>query len=454
MSIKEQRSEEIKNTMTQKETINHIDAIIGLLNAKAEYAVLRNFEGLPHSNNSRDIDIIITRKSYKAIKKELVELIDNSGWKIATYLHSDRLISYVCAKNSEESTEIVQWDFFFDTSVWGIELMSAQEFLRHRAFNGYLYHIGTEGQFLDKYLYNRAVGSQYPEKYRATREAAEHSPIVTEKILAIFGYNDTKECDKASGSKLIMRALWANIKKRPLALLCSILYFLYTFVRNYIFSRTGFSVGFTGPDGSGKTTVIEMLLARIAPVFGTAHKYYHFRPALFGNLGEVAHSAGIKKEVDRDYSKPHRGGKTGTLNSLLRLAYYSMDYIVGYFVKVKSVTRITRVIIFDRYYTDIICDSRRSRIYLSPRFLYWWGRLFIPSLNYNILLTASCETILARKRELDEDGIRTINQKIDYLSGKKGYRKVLNEAAPQAAVSEILNYIFEEQHKKNLRRLR
>lgn len=440
--------------MTQKETIKHIDAVIGLLNAKAEYAVLRNFEGLPSSNNSRDIDIIITRKSYKAIKKELVKLIDNSGWKIVTYLHSDRLISYVCAKNEGDNTEIIQWDFFFDTSVWGIQLMSAEEFLANKKFNGFLYYTDVEGQFLDKYLYNRAVGSAYPEKYRATREAAEDSPIVANKLLAIFGYASTSECDKKSGKALLCRALWANIKNNPLALIGSIIYFLYTFVKNYICSRTGFSVGFTGPDGSGKTTVIEMLLGRIAPVFGTAHKYYHFRPALFGNLGEVAHSAGIKKEVDRDYSNPHRGGKTGKLSSLARLAYYSIDYIVGYFVKVKSVTRITRVVIFDRYFTDIICDSRRSRIYLGRKFLYWWKRLLIPSLDYNILLTASSETILARKRELDEEGIRAINDKIDYLSNKKGYRKVLNEGAPQTAVTEILTYIFEEQHKKNLRRLK
>ena len=440
--------------MTQKETINHIDAIIGLLNAKANYAVMRNFEGLPSNNNSRDIDIIITRKSYKEIKNVLVEHIDKSGWKIVTYLHSDRLISYVCAKNNAESTEIVQWDFFFDTSVWGIELMSAEEFLQHKKFNGYLYHLDVECQFLDKYLYNRAVGSAYPQKYSDTRAAAEHTPAVVKKIKEIFGCDTAVECDTKSRATLVARAVWGNIKKRPAALVCSIIYFLYTFIRNYIVSRTGFSVGFTGPDGSGKTTVIEILLQRIAPVFGTAHKYYHFRPSLFGNLGEVAHSAGIKKEVDRNYSDPHRGGRTSKASSLARLLYYSIDYIIGYFVKVKSVTRITRVVIFDRYYTDIICDSRRSRIYLSPAFLYRWGKLFIPSLNYNILLTASSETILARKRELDEEGIRTINEKIDFLCTKKGYLKVLNEKSAQETAGEILSYIFEEQHKKNLRRLK
>ena len=435
-------------------TIEHIKQIIEFLNANADYAVLRNFEGLPDRNNSRDIDIIITRKSYKRMKRALVELIDRSGWKIITYLYSDRLISYVCATTTEEKTEIVQWDFFFDTSVWGVQLMSAEEFLEHKQFNGFLYYVGIECQFLDKILYNSAVGSKYPEKYRATRDAAENSDIVKRKIKRVFGCGSVEECENKRGKKLFFKALWNNLKRRPLGVIAGICRFLRTFIGNYLMSRTGFSIGFTGPDGSGKTTVIETILERIAPVFKTAHKYYHFRPSLFGNLGEVAHSAGIKKEVDRNYSDPHRGGKTGKINSFLRLCYYSVDYIIGYFVKVKSVTRITRLVIFDRYYTDIICDSRRSRIYLSPKFLYWWGKMFIPSLDYNILLTASSETILARKRELDEEGIRTINGKIDYLTGKKGYTKVLNESTPQTAVYDILNYVFNEQHRKNLKRLR
>ena len=52
-------------------TTGHIKEIIGFLNENADYAVLRNFEGLPDRNDSRDIDIIITRKSYKKIKKAL-----------------------------------------------------------------------------------------------------------------------------------------------------------------------------------------------------------------------------------------------------------------------------------------------------------------------------------------------------------------------------------------------
>lgn len=435
-------------------TSEHIATIIDFLNRNADYAVLRNYEGLPDRNSSRDIDIIITSESLRSIKKRLIGLIDRSGWKIINYLNSDRLITYVCAHiDTNGKAELVQWDFFINTSVFGILLMDAKEFLAHKQFNGFLYYVGVECQFLDKYLYNRAVGSSYPAKYQVTRDAAENLPAVAEKLKSIFGRPAVAACDSTSSLKLLRRAIFANLKN-PFAFTARVAKFLHTFTKNYVYSNTGFSIGFTGPDGSGKTTVIDLMLEEFGAVFSQAHSYYHFRPTLFGNLGEVAHSAGLKKEVDREYDKPHRGGKTGTFNSFLRLLYYTIDYIVGYFVKIKPKTRITRLVIFDRYYTDIICDSRRSRIYLSPKFLYRWGCLFIPSLDYNILLTASTETILTRKRELDREGIEAINQKIDYLADKKGYYKVVNEGIPQEAVAKILRIVFDKQHKKNLKRLK
>lgn len=428
--------------------------LFALLNDKVDYVVLRNFENLPERNDSRDIDIALRRQDYKRIKPLLLELVERLNWKIVTYLNSDRLVTWVVGfVDAEHHTELIQLDFFFNTSVFGVELMSIDELLANRQFNGKLFIPSIDVQFLDKYLYDRAVGVAYPDKYKSTRDAVVDSPVVKAKIKNIFGLDSIAACDAASGRKLQMNAIWRNLLSNPFRLIVGICRFMYTFTGNYVMSRTGFSVGFTGPDGSGKTTVIDRTIERLGDVFSKAHSYYHFRPAMFGNLGDVAQSAGIKKEVDRNYSNPHRGGRTGTLSSIARLGYYSVDYIVGYFAKVKSKTRITRLVIFDRYFTDIICDSRRSRIYLSPKFLNLWRKLFIPSLDYNILLTASAETILARKRELDEAGIRDINSRIDYLAPQKGYLKVLNETTPDETVTHILDYIFTSQHKKNLKRL-
>ena len=117
--------------MMRNIAVEHIEQVIGFLNENADYAVLRNFEGLPDNNRSRDIDIIITRKSYRNMIDRLVALIDKSGWKIVTYLHSDRLLTLVCGKVLGDRTELVQWDFFVNTSVFGILLMDAEEFLQY-----------------------------------------------------------------------------------------------------------------------------------------------------------------------------------------------------------------------------------------------------------------------------------------------------------------------------------
>ena len=432
-----------------------IREIIGFLNENAEYAVLRNYEQLPVGNDARDIDIIIRRRDFRLLRRRLVGLIDGLGWKILTCLDSDRLVTFVCARIDEDgSVALVQWDFFFDTSVWGIRLMSADEFLADRQFNGFLWHSGPSSKFLDKYLYDRAVGAQYPERYRAVREAAENLPSVKAKLAEIFRCPDAVTCDRTSRSVLMLNAFRWNLVHRPFALMGEMTRWAWSYVHNYLGTGTGFAIGFTGPDGAGKTTVIDMVIDRLGDVFRKAHSYYHFRPALFGNLGDVAHKAGVKKEVDRNYNDPHRGGRTSPISSLARLSYYTIDYIVGYWVKVKSQTRITRLVVFDRYFNDIICDPRRSRIYLPYRFLDMWRKLFIPQLRYNILLTASTDTILKRKRELSREGIEAINARIDLLAPKRGYLKVVNDSTPDVAVNQILTHIFDKQHRLNLRRLK
>lgn len=436
-------------------TADFLKQIFEWLNQHTEYAVLRNFEGLPYHNNSRDIDIAIGEKEWNKIRTQLVDVIQQCGWKIVTYLKSDRLQTLVCGiVRTDNTVDLVQLDFFYHTSVFGLVLIENKEILKYRIFNGEIYHADKSYEFLDKYMYDRAVGAAYPEKYKHTRQYVENEDAVKDAVNQLFGMDNLIQCDKASKKDILKAVLEWNFKRYGLGVMMNILRFEYYHVKNYLRSRTGFSIGFTGPDGSGKTTVIDLLIENLGDVFRKAHAYYHFRPALFGNLGEVAHAAGVKKTVDRDYSNPHRGGKTGMFSSLTRLFYYSIDYIIGYWVRVKSMTRITRLVIFDRYYTDIICDSRRSRIYLNPKFLYGFARLFIPSLDYNILLTASSESILSRKRELDKEGIDNINAKIDYLSNKKGYYKVLNEGTPQEAVCTILQIVFEKQHQKNLRRLK
>ena len=107
---------------------------------------------------------------------------------------------------------------------------------------------------------------------------------------------------------------------------------------------------------------------------------------------------------------------------------------------------------FDRYYTDIIADSRRSRIYLSENF-YLYLEYFVPKLDYTILLTADSDTILRRKQELTAEGIIAINNKIDYLKTKKDIYRIENNNLAEEAVIKILTIVINSQHKLNIKEI-
>ena len=74
-------------------------------------------------------------------------------------------------------------------------------------------------------------------------------------------------------------------------------------------------------------------------------------------------------------------------------------------------------------------------------------------MNYNFLVTADADVILSRKQELDKSGIDDINEKLNYLSTKKGYYLIENNGMADSAVDEILTIIIKKQHKKNLKRI-
>ena len=423
-----------------------VSAVFEMLNTKHyAYAVLRNFEGLPYANKSRDIDILVKKKDYKSLKKDITDCIIRNCYLIINYFESERLRTFICGKIEQGHVELVQFDFFVHTSAYGHIILTADEILQSRICTNGIYHVSKEYEFLDKYLYLKYIGAKYPAKYNGLKEQMLLNDTLNAVLEKDFGIPSFAELDKMSCSRF--RTI-ANKKGN----FGNIVSFWRYYLQNY-FSYKGFSIGFTGPDGSGKTTVINELLNQLQTVFSQI-ELYHFRPMIIGNLGEVAHSAGLKKDVDREYDKPHRGGRTGVISSFLRLCYYSVDYIIGYQKSVRPFLAKRGVVVFDRYYTDIICDSRRSRIYLNTKFLYWFGKWFIPSLDYNILLTASTKTILSRKQELDKKGIQDINNKIAYLAGKNSYYKIMNEGTPLDAVQAIMKMIFEKRHEKNIKRLR
>lgn len=439
--------EKIKMNRSTQLTSN----LFEFLNAKSNYAVLRNYEGLPLKNSSRDIDLLIEQEEFFRIEKEIVNIIVNQDFKIITRYRSEKMVTYICAYCLNGSAELVQFDFLFNTSIFGILLLNTRDILSSKLFNGSIYHVSNEYEFLDKYLWLKSIGKPYPEKYEGVRAGIKKNHLLSLILKELINCSDLEELENISSFKFKRKILTKNLRSRPLQQISMLVLFVVFYIKN-IMCYSGFSIGFTGPDGSGKTTVVNLIIEGLGKVYSDI-QLFHFRPSLTLNLGEVAHKTKLKSEVDRNYSQPHRGEKTSVINSLTRLLYYSFDFILGYFFRVRPYLHKRSVVIFDRYFTDIISDSKRSKIFLNHKFLYFFNKLFIPKLDYNILLTANKYVILSRKQELDEEGIELINKKLDFLSKKNGYYLVKNNTTPTDAVQKILTIVFEAQHKKNMKRI-
>lgn len=424
------------------------------LNNKYNYAVIRNYEGLPESSDSHDIDILIDKEDYNNFKKDLKELITKHNCKLIMYNKLD-IESYIIVKYIDNQIEFVFLDFFFRYSLYSVKTFEAEDILSKREFNGKIFHVNKIYEFLEKYLYCIFLNTEYPKKYSHLFDEVKlnHLNEINNLISKNFEDKDLNitNLEKQNGKSLLKKILIKNIKNKPFDQIKITLNFYFNYIKSKI-SPNGFSFSMTGPDGSGKTTILTEVESKLNDVYREV-KVFHFRPTVIPRIAEVFNKAGLKKEVDVDYTNPHRGGKTSKSSSLFRLFYYIIDYIYGYYKAVKPVLFRRGVVIFDRYYTDIITDSKRSRINVNYKTIFLLKKL-VPNMNYNFLIYVDPDKILNRKQELTKDQIVEIYKKLDFLlENDKSFTKIENNENPEIAINEILNFIFEEQHKKYIKKI-
>jgi len=424
--------------------------LFNLLNQKYNYAVLRSYDGLPDNFQSHDIDIIFDKNQYNTFKKDFKNLLSSNNLNLILHNKGERFDTFILASYENNTTTFLYLDFFFNYSLYGIKLLDSKEILKNKIFNEKIYHVNLVDEFLEKFLNVKLLNKQYPEKYSHILENIKNNHIeeTNKKLKNIFGNDITLDSiENFRGKELLKKCFFKN----PL----NNIGLIFSFYKNYFKSKlspNGISMSFTGPDGSGKTTILEIVEKELSKIFREV-KVNHFRPTVIPRIAEIFNKAGLKKEVDKDYSNPHRGGKTGRLSSLVRLFYYIFDYIYGYKKIVKPVLFRRGVVIFDRYYTDIVADSKRSRINI-PYKVIMSLKFLVPNMKYNFLVSVEPDNILARKQELTKEQILDIYKKLDYiLENDKSYTKIDNNQDVNIAVSNILNHIFEEQHKKLIKKL-
>ncbi|QHI70193.1 nucleoside/nucleotide kinase family protein [Tichowtungia aerotolerans] len=155
-----------------------------------------------------------------------------------------------------------------------------------------------------------------------------------------------------------------------------------------ILQPTGVWVAVLGPDGCGKSSVIDLLLPRLEPAFRRTG-LMHFRPKV-----------GYRGPADQSHAAdPHNQPDRSVAGSILKLGYYTADYIIGYFLKVLPARIRSTFIVFDRYYDDLLVDRKRY-CYGGPVWLLKAVRPFISKPDLVFCLDAPAEVLRSRKQEV------------------------------------------------------
>jgi thymidylate kinase len=208
-----------------------------------------------------------------------------------------------------------------------------------------------------------------------------------------------------------------------------------------IVQPTGCWIAFMGPDGSGKSLVLNAVGHEFAPSFRTI-RHFHMRPRLIGrratNQGPV--------------TDPHGQPPRGALASIAKVVDLWLDYILGYLFRILPGLVRTELVLFDRCFYDLLVDSRRIR-YGGPPWLLRTAARMAPGPDLVILLDAPPEVLRARKQEVSPSEVA--RQRAAYVELARSLRSavVVNAAQPAEdvihdAVAAIMDHLSRRTKKR------
>ncbi|MEO0229291.1 MAG: hypothetical protein ABIM22_04720 [candidate division WOR-3 bacterium] len=388
------------------------------------YVILRNYEGLPGSNSSKDIDIGILRRDLRVVHKILLNAAKKCGF---THYIVHKWYTIYCY-TFYSPAETIKIDVIVGFQNRGRIIISDRELiLQRRSKNGFYIpdEVHEAAILILKSLF---TGRPFVEKYA----------IKVKEVIRI-----KEVCLKVILQRVLPRDLTNNIIKRiqigaPLRLERKLyISYMLSYVKAMFNSPLGFLLNLTlhiisellkffdrayiiavlGPDGSGKSTFAHNLKKKLVEKLKISEDkviYFHFRPAILPNLGALFGRKSYQDSIP--YTKP----PASYFSSFFRLMYYCADFIFGYFVKVLPQKRNYSFFIFDRYAHEFVCDPYRSRIRL-PLTIRKAIFYFVPKPVCTFILIANPEIILARKKELSFEQVVKLNASYQRLESKNVY---------------------------------
>ncbi|MGA9566182.1 MAG: hypothetical protein WBS19_11710 [Candidatus Korobacteraceae bacterium] len=192
--------------------------------------------------------------------------------------------------------------------------------------------------------------------------------------------------------------------------------------------RRGLWVVLLGPDGAGKSSVIEGLGSGVAAGFAGCETY-HLRPSFLRC-----------KRARAPNCNPHGRAARGALISTIKLVYLLAANWLGYLRVVRPRLSRGTLVLFDRYFPDCLVDPVRYRLPRSCRRLTELVAAMIPQPDLCVVLDAPADALWERKHEVSR--AETERQRSTYAVLGSKFRNVTVVDAARA-LPEVVNDVIE-----------
>jgi thymidylate kinase len=383
---------------------------------KIKYAILRNYNGLPNTAGDSDLDILIPSSEENNFKEILFGSVERCGGVKIGFLYSIgyfqiHALGYTKISESKwwglrldiyiglfyKGNRIADIDFANDIKKQN-EICVLKEGLA--GAYGVLKNVLSCGNISKRYLYDAIIEVKHNGENvdRVLRFLGPGGLGIFKKM--ILSENNST-LDYSQVVALRRRIFWQSFKSSPTTCISGRLSSEWSKVRRFL-RPSGVVVAILGVDGVGKSTVIKSIAPVLKEATHGAFSIGHLRPGL---LPPLARFKGIKTTQVGIVQDPHGSTPSGKLGSIIRLLYFAVDYVVGYWILLRPrIAKCPAVLLFDRYFYDIAIDPLRFRIGILGRKLVWFLRL-LPKPDIVLCLHASPHVIASRKQELTLDEI-------------------------------------------------
>lgn len=370
------------------------------------YCVLRNYINLP-DDFGNDIDILVQKSDLNVITKSLKIIANSNNIQIVKIVNK---FGYRGVYFFDQlSNKIILIDLFYRLQKrWNV-YANTENILNNKILYRNIYVINPEYELysiaLKEILTYGLVRNKYEKRFNSLKFDISKFKEISDELLtresSVILYNLFLEKKVFSSTRIKLKLKNQNFFQFIKGFFFYIAFYFFNKINN-LFGPSPI-IALIGPDGVGKSTFSNALSKScLKSNFHENAKIFHHRfeliPSLSSLLLKNKASNSIEKSNLENSNTVHSFSRT-----LLYLIYYSIDFILGWGIVLKSKLR-NEIIIFDRYYFDFFIQKSYS---LVPNSLKKFFYYFIPKPHITFFIYVNPYIAVKRKNEL------TINQHIE-----------------------------------------